>query len=191
MRIARPLVAAIAAALILCLHPFAAQAQDAPPAEENKPAINIRSDAQMEKANQAYEAALTGLTQEQRDYLSYLNKEFAKTMDPDVRILSLAAKLEYCSKTDQDISKDTPRYVQAFTAWRDYRNGEQERLWREHQVLREKADFIDRKILDDYFFAQSKMMLQLAFGMIKAAQKAESYKPEDCAEIKEILETPL
>lgn len=143
--------------------------------------INIQSDAQMDAASKAYDAAIADLSADQKAELEKLGNEFAGTMEPDMQILSRAAELEHCATHDETFKADGAKHTAAFIRWRDAVNADQEKLWAAHRTLRKKITYIDQAVLDDYYMFQAKLMLQLMGGMTILARENGGFAKTDCA----------
>lgn len=134
-------------------------------------------------AEQAYDEAVKKLTQEQREYLAYLDKEFVLTMEPDIRILTMSMKISHCAETQTKSFGTEEEAAKTFTAWSLKVNEEQERLWRDHSLLRSKADFIDKKILDEHVMSQAKAILSFVTRRMQVAEKAGAFSKTDCNDV--------
>lgn len=135
-----------------------------------------------------YAEAVKALSPEQQQYLSYLDDELAKVMEPNLQIVDMAGKLSYCMHNGQIGAAEKKNYAIAFISFRDQHNEIQADLWARHQALRDKATYIDRALLDNHAEFQAKSMLVMSGKMMQAAEKSGSYEKTDCKQVRATLD---
>lgn len=191
-------------AMALCLGAAAAFAQDtaapaAPAAESaiSAPAAEMAPpapqeppmDAQMRKAKADYEAAIKNLTPEQLEALGALEKEFAATVETDMKILFRSAEMEHCLRTDRFFKVDKDVNVRHFLEWRKGLQEAQTKEQTAHRIKRQQYKYVPLKVLNEYYIYQHKMLVMAGKRMVFQQLQTGAYAATNCDELALRLKT--
>lgn len=140
-------------------------------------------DAQMVKAKADYEAAIKNLTPEQLAALEALEKEFAATIETDMKVLFRSAEVDHCLRTDRFFKVDQNIYVPKFLEWRKKLKDEQLKEQTAHRIKRQQYDYVPLKVLNEYYIYQQKLLVMAGKRMVYQQIKSGAYNGTNCDEL--------
>lgn len=172
------------AAEITTAAPAAETATSAPATETAAPAPQEPPmDAQMRKAKADYEAAIKNLTPEQLEALGTLEKEFAATVETDMKILFRSAEMEHCLRTDRFFKVDKDVNVRHFLEWRKKLRDAQTKEQTAHRIKRQQYKYVPLKVLNEYYIYQHKMLVMAGKRMVFQQLQSGAYNATNCDEL--------
>ncbi len=172
-----------AAALVclLALAPLGAVAQDA----GGQGTIAI--DPSKLGDDTAYQAALQQLTPEQQEQLKNMDTEDAKEVEPDLQVLNMAAKLNYCFQSGKIGADEKKQYATDFVGFQQMAAAAKQPLTEAHAAARMQVTFMDQDLLAQHADYHAKLLLTLAGQVMQAAEKKGSFQSTDCEDVKQKL----
>jgi len=135
-----------------------------------------------------YQAALKQLTPEQQQILGKMDDDAVKTMEPDIQVLDMAAKLHYCFQSGKIPQGQQKEYATDFVAFQGMAKQAQQPMLEQQSAARDQITFMDRQLLEDHAKYQSGVMLAMAGQLMQQAEKKGSFQKTDCAEVQQKLD---
>ena len=173
------------AAALLCLlalTPAAAMAQE----EGGQGTIAI--DPSKLGDDTAYQQALSQLTPEQQEQLKNMDTEDAKEVEPDLQVLNMAAKLNYCFQSGKIGAADKKQYATDFISFQQMAAAAKQPLTEAHAAARMQVTFMDQNLLAEHADYHAKLLLTLAGQVMQSAEKKGSFQSTDCEDVKQKLD---
>jgi len=140
------------------------------------------------QADAAYEMIFKKLSDKHQAQMKALDESFVKTLRPTLQVFRMGAELEFCLQPPRALAGQDKKYIDAFKAFRDQRDDEQDALWAAHRKETLVVTYLDHELLDAHYRNQAAVAMETGKAMIQDAEAKGLLKNTDCASVQKTLD---